>query len=792
MTRSAFYSEDQPRDDHGRWGDGSGDTKTFAGHEIQPADVYYHGTGTGGSPMQIGNPEWDNHTFITPDRAVAEHYADRHADGRVVEAHLQPDTRVFAPSLDKAEYTPEKLVGILKQAEGEGYGAVHFGGGIGTVVLDNTKLDMGNIAAPPPGTSHMTASARGARMEPTPAPPAEQADGRAPTREERERAAAAVRQMQEALAPQVDAFHETPAGADLMEAFDHFGRAADHLHHVVPGGIGIALAELTATAECLRNAAKSSTQVGIAVSPLASLAETAIASVGTWPITHAAPKGAQAFTSADARLVLTPNDGGFVLTDQGTEVARFAAEGDALEAVAGYALAEDDPNQGIPFNIFLAPEGVESGDGRLLELGTVTWRDPPLALMMQDTTSHGPGDPAPAWFAGAIDRVWRDPADESRIIGRGRLAPGEDGQRAEATIRAGMRGVSIDGLAAMPPREQITAVNQDGIPVRALTRYADTKIMGATCLPFGAFENATIWFDDEPTPERVTATHGTQIPMDAAPEVIDDGLAALVAAGGGPTKPPKAWFTAIPPDHYEPPTREGAWIHGHLGKAGTCHIGQAGTCTTIPASATRYKFFHRTTAETVEGEKIPCGWLTMNCGHERNLRASARDTIDHYDNSGTQVAKVRIVDTPNGPWMTGAIAPGLDAKTLWALEAPEVSGDWRDIDGYRRELVAVLGVPLPGFLTQRPEALVASGQIVAQIGTLPCDDCGPSPLVGNSFYDDGPYVRTMIEHAAMLHALRPQVMAAIQESVSPDAMVEAARKAAEPDPLAELRARLRV
>lgn len=613
--------------------------------------------------------------------------------------------------------------------------------------------------------------------EPDPAPQAAQEEGRPVSRDQRERAAAAVRAMQDALAPTVDALYETPSGMDVMEAFNHFGRAADALHYGTPGATGIALAELAAASELLRSAAGRSTAAALALNPIVVVTGEGIAAIESWPTTHAGTEDKQAFTSADARLVLTPVADGYVLTDNGEEVARFAAEDDAMAAVSGYAPEPDEAEQGTPFNIFLCPEGVESGDGRMLEIDTVTWRDPPLALMIQDTSSHGEGDPAPAWFAGAIEQAFKDPEEATRILGRGHLVPGPDGERAEATIRGGMRGVSIDGMNGRAPRTQVTQVDETGMPVGALVRYSDTKIMGATVVPHPAFENCCIWFDDEITPDRVTATHGEHVPMDAEPEIIPiDDIAQLVASGGGPAKPPKAWFdTRRAPDRYEPVTREGAWIHGHLGKYGSCHIGIAGKCETIPTSSTNYRYFHRTIAETAEGDRIACGWLTMNTIHKPTGRAiTAASAMEHYSNTGTQVAKVRIVDTPHGPWMTGAVAPGLDEQTLWKLQAPDVSGDWRDIDGYSLELVAVLGVSLPGFMSQRPEALVASGQIVAQIGTLPCEeDCDPpAPL------EESPVLRRLAATEAQLAYLRPLALAAIAAKIAPtDELLEKARLA---------------
>lgn len=539
--------------------------------------------------------------------------------------------------------------------------------------------------------------------------------------------AALIRAAQDAVAPVLATLYASPGGVDLLEAFDHLGRAADYLHYGMVGARDKALGELAAAVELLREVADNAGPDAMPLSAIASGMEEASARIETWDTIHAG-------ADPQAALALEMRDDDFVLLENGVESQRFATAAEALAALEGREMA--DTTGGKPFNVFLAPEGFESGDGRLLELGTTTWRDPPLALMMQDTSSHGPGDPNAAWFAGSIDEVLRDPGDSTRIIGRGKLVPGSDGDRAEAQIRAGLRGVSLDGIGGMsvPPVKQIVAVNQDGDPVRALVRYGDTRIMGATVVPHPAFEPCCIWFDDEPVPERVSSTHGQMIALDAQPAVIDTApvMEALVASAGGPLNPPKAWFYVDEPDRYQPlEVRADGFISGHLGKEGTCHIGDAGACTTIPRSSTGYRYFHRTTAETAEGAKVACGWLTMGTTHMRNLSAGQKATLDHYDHTGTQVAKLRVMDGKHGPWACGAIAPGLTEEQVWKLQGPEVSGDWRTVDGHYRELVAVLSVPVPGFLTQRPEALVASGQIVAQIGTLPCDDgCdGSSALV---------------------------------------------------------------
>lgn len=125
----------------GRHDQSSHGNRARGGEEIEPAPVYYHGTGSGGQKLSIGrrsvgHEEWDSQFFVTPDRAVAQRYAERHLHGEVREFRLV--TRVFKPYIEPKDYTPDRLVSILRQARSAGYGAVHFGGGIGTVVLDQS------------------------------------------------------------------------------------------------------------------------------------------------------------------------------------------------------------------------------------------------------------------------------------------------------------------------------------------------------------------------------------------------------------------------------------------------------------------------------------------------------------------------------------------------------------------------------------------------------------------------------------------------------------------------------
>lgn len=401
--------------------------------------------------------------------------------------------------------------------------------------------------------------------------------------------------------------------------------------------------------------------------------------------------------------------------------------------------------QGRPFTTLLAIEGLETSDGRMFELGTMTWRQLPWPFMVQDTSPHGPGQiPEPAWAAGQIEEVFRDPADQSRILGRGHLMPGEVGERAYTLAKHSFRGVSIDAYPSSPvgPDMQLTAVDQDGEPLDVLLRYSDAVLSRATMVPTPAFEACCIWFDDEEMPAAAADAHGAVIATDTEPQTyeITDPYEQLVASAGGPVEPPRDWFFKPPPPTFQPwqVTPDGQ-LSGHIAQAGQCHLGILGECQTAPKSTTSppYKAFHRTLARCNDGSEVACGWLTIGTKHER-LRADADETADHYDHTGTLAAKIRLSNTPQGIWATGALCPGLTDRDVWLLQGPEVSPDWRrwqDPDTgqwHSLELVAALAVPFPGYphTRTRPELLVASGEIVAQFGTLEpcCDDCEGEPM----------------------------------------------------------------
>ena len=178
--------------------------------------------------------------------------------------------------------------------------------------------------------------------------------------------------------------------------------------------------------------------------------------------------------------------------------------------------------------------------------------------------------------------------------------------------------------------------------------------------------------------------------------------------------PPFAWFCdpgleGPTPLHI---TDEGR-VFGHVALWGTCHIGIPGACVTPPRSASGYSYFHLGARRTAEGEDVPVGSITMDCGHP-SLRLSAEATTAHYDHTGTGAADVALGEDSWGIWAAGAVRRSLSVVQLETLRSAKLSGDWRTIAG-RLELVGLLAVNVPGFPVTGPRARVASGEAVALV-----------------------------------------------------------------------------
>jgi hypothetical protein len=406
---------------------------------------------------------------------------------------------------------------------------------------------------------------------------------------------------------------------------------------------------------------------------------------------------------------------------------------------------------GIPFELLLIVEGVETDDDRFIEVGALTWREPPLPLMSQLKSEHGGFADTAAEIGGRIDTITREPlgtwdgspdpsAVSKEIIARGILdVAGEIGLETARFIAGGfLRGVSAD-MAVSAAEVEITAVDDDGFPIGERLIVTEAVIGMATVTPFAAFAECQIRLleDVEPAMDPAAMPEMPQV-GDRIP-ILADGRPArqsftytmvegclpcqergTIVAAGGPLAPPAAWFDApqwedgdlIPQKNGETlaplrVTREGR-VFGHIAGWKTCHTGYERYCQRAPHSAADYAHFRTGVVRTAEGGEVTVGTLTLLGGHPDHS-VSARGAVAHYDDTRSAFADVACGEDEHGIWVSGAVRPGVTDEQLRAFMGAKPSGDWRPL-GSGLELVAVCMVNNPGFPVLRE--LVASGKTV--------------------------------------------------------------------------------
>jgi 2'-5' RNA ligase len=273
---------------------------------------------------------------------------------------------------------------------------------------------------------------------------------------------------------------------------------------------------------------------------------------------------------------------------------------------------------------------------------------------------------------------------------------------------------------------------------------------------------------DEEPPDSLTEVDDTEETAAETPEVTDVEIPeALVAAAYTvtiPDVPPVDWYlepTELPAIGAISVTPEGRF-YGLLAPSNVRHRGFAERVTVPLGNVDYSRFMNRPTRVALADgtvEEVPAGVVTMNCGHAKPL--SSIDTgkaMEHYADSCSIVATVRVGESPAGVWVAGALMPGIEANDLARLLACQLSGDWRphETQSGMRELAGALLVPVPGFAKAGPTVRLDHGELVAASApvefsatgdfTVPVFDIRPDepveaeaePVVDTSFVEDLP------------------------------------------------------
>lgn len=216
--------------------------------------------------------------------------------------------------------------------------------------------------------------------------------------------------------------------------------------------------------------------------------------------------------------------------------------------------------------------------------------------------------------------------------------------------------------------------------------------------------------DDEP----LTAT-GADVEDET---VITEPVTAAAYVLTIPDVPPPGWFdepTDVDITGGLTVTDEGR-VYGYLAPAGVAHRGFKERIT-APMGNVDYSGYMGRETIVAGGGRVVTGALTMDCGHASLGYRDPGAAMDHYDNTCSIVATVRIGENRDGVWVAGALVPGLTASQVTRMMASQLSGDWRphrDRSGWR-EFAGALLVPVPGFPMARtePSVEVEESELVA-------------------------------------------------------------------------------
>ena len=363
--------------------------------------------------------------------------------------------------------------------------------------------------------------------------------------------------------------------------------------------------------------------------------------------------------------------------------------------------------------IVVATEGEVTSDGRVADLGSLSWRNPPLSL----TVNHDPNQ-----RAGRIDNFLRvmsldgvtvDSIDASSGDGTGPILVAsatfnlntDFGRQVAAEVRDGF----LTGVSMEVGDEVIEYDNEE------VMHLVEGKIGAVTLAPFQAIESAKV--------VQVASAN-----IWNGPENLDDATYHALIASSAPTAPPSDWFEN--PD-LDAPTplfiSDQGYVYGHLALWNTCHTGRSDICLMPPRSATDYSYFRTGYIVCENGENVAVGSITMSTGHASTRPGvSAAAAIAHYEHTGFAVADVVCGEDDYGIWVAGALRPGINAEQVREFRGASLSGDWRSLKG-NLELVAALAVNVPGFPVPRgvQAGVTASGNQVALVAAgVIDDDCG--------------------------------------------------------------------
>ena len=405
------------------------------------------------------------------------------------------------------------------------------------------------------------------------------------------------------------------------------------------------------------------------------------------------------------------------------------------------------------FSGVLAIEGIETGDGRMIDRDALSWGDGPWPLRWQPMSTWGHDN---ALVVGTITRLWRDSdnirtegylhddstvedvraavARVSELIATGTVGVsiGFDDETVEVRLKKELYDewrAEMEAWMSGEPPEQTDPEEVDGRVILdkwssddMLWVFTAGRVREATIVDTGAIAEAAL----ELAPDEIAVAASLGF---AASLSTKDRTAAFSNpnfGASGDEDPRLVW--------QEPQRAEevGGWgapltltddgaLYGHATLRYRCH-GSFEMCITPPdygGDLSRFLIGDAT------GTGIPTGPLVLDTSHGVDDQGRVKSS-EWLANTGMTVADVSAGFDAHGMWIAGRVRPGITDRELAALRGSGLSAEWHPIGGKLR-CVGVLAVNASAYTVQR--VVTNERGIAAALFTLGATCCGETKSI---------------------------------------------------------------
>jgi 2'-5' RNA ligase len=366
-------------------------------------------------------------------------------------------------------------------------------------------------------------------------------------------------------------------------------------------------------------------------------------------------------------------------------------------------------------------EGVSTGL-RTFASGSLSWREPPFAFHYEYSSAAHGGQMMTAQV-GVVTRAERI-GDTIHFWGPLDLADPMALEYARKLVTGFSRWSSIgideslkdSDVEMVFPEKDGEGEDDDGFgwlfmdPEQIIFHKA--RIAEITAVSVPALADATV----EPMQALVDALG--QMGVLTAADMGD----VMTAAGYTitiPDLPPAEWFDepAEEPAIGALTITDQGRLFGWLAPAGVSHRGfrGAGRMVVAPTGVDYSEFMNKTAiVEGADGQtyRINAGNVTMSCEHASPVDPRRGDpgwATQHYENSCSVFARIRVGESRGGTWVAGALLPDVNWSQVSRALGCALSGDWQG-----GKLKAALLVPVEGFPTPAHASIrIAEGVLVS-------------------------------------------------------------------------------